>query len=66
MDFFHNEISYFFHTGCCRLPPPAPVALISILDSSTRDVDPAILLVIYMHAVIRRECRHLEKSDIIG
>ena len=53
------------HSGSCRLPPPTPVVLTSILDSSTRDVDPAILLVMYMHAVIRRECRHLEKSDII-
>jgi len=43
--------SLLIHTGCCRLPPPAPVALISILDSSTRDMDPAILLAhIYIYA----------------
>jgi len=30
--FLHSETSCFLHTGCCRLPPPAPVA--SMLDSS--------------------------------
>ena len=50
------------HSGSCRLLPPTPVALTSILDASTRVVDPAILLVhIYMHAC----CHRSRTNDII-
>jgi len=50
---FCSEISFFFillpHPGCCSHLPTAPV--VSILDSSTRDMDPAILLAhIYIYA----------------
>jgi len=71
MDFFHKEISYFFHTGCCSLLPTAPVvAAYWILPLAA---DPAAALVyICMHAChsSTREHRHLVRvtssSDDVG
>jgi len=57
------------HPGYCSLHPTAPVA--SILDSPTRAVGPAMLLVhIYAHACCHRERRQVQRmmssSDDVG
>ena len=58
------------HSGSCRLLPPTPVALTSILDSSTA-ADPAIIIGSYVYACMlvllqTSTCKRMTSLDDVG